>query len=144
MSMMHKMESTQDEDLEDFLMIVEKNISLYFVEIENSVPHFQQTLFDLQNECFKAWKNVVSINMSLQKGFVSKTGNAICIPRETQIIIDVVNGEFAKIRSKQNKTIIVSIESMKKNVMAYNNSLNIFGDLNQSMMNYWISMFAPK
>lgn len=55
-----------------------------------------------------------------------------------------MNGEFANIRSKQNKIIILSIEIMKKNVVAYNNSLNIFGDLNRSMMNYWTSMFASK
>ena len=89
-------------------------------------------------------KNIVSINMSLQKEFANKTGNVVSIPRETQTIIDVVTGEFAKIRSKQNKIIILSIETMKKNVLACNSSLNIFGDLNRSMMNYWISVFTPK
>ena len=56
MSMMHKTEGTQNENFEDFFIIAEKNVSRYFVEIENSVPHFQQVLFDLQNECFKAWE----------------------------------------------------------------------------------------
>lgn len=78
--MMHKIENTQDENRR-FFMIVEKNIRRYFVEIENSVPYFQQVLFDLQNECFKTWKNIIRINMSLQKEFVGKT-EMISIPRE--------------------------------------------------------------
>ena len=80
MFMMHKIEDTQDENRR-FFMIVEKNIRRYFVEIENSVPYFQQVLFDLQNECFKTWKNIIRINMSLQKEFVGKT-EMISIPRE--------------------------------------------------------------
>ena len=40
MSIICKIENTQDENLEDFFMIVKKNMSRYFVEIENSVPYF--------------------------------------------------------------------------------------------------------
>ena len=54
--------------------------------------------------------------MSLQKEFAGKTENVVSIPRETQTVIDVVNGEFEKICSKQNKTIIMSLDTAKKNV----------------------------
>ena len=140
MSMVHKIKNTQD----DIFIIIEKNINHYFTEIENSVPHFQQTLFELQNEYFKAWKNIVCINISLQKEFTNKTGNAVSVTRETQTIVDIVNGEFAKIHSKQNKAIIMSIETAKQNVIVWNNNVNTFAELNRSIMCYWISLFAPK
>ena len=40
-SMVYKIENMQDENLEDILLIAEKNINRYFAEIENSVSHFQ-------------------------------------------------------------------------------------------------------
>ena len=33
--------------------ILDKSNNKYFTELEHSVPHIQQTLFDLQNECYK-------------------------------------------------------------------------------------------
>ena len=37
--------------------VIEKINQKYFSEIEHSVPHIQQIVFDLQNECYKTWKN---------------------------------------------------------------------------------------
>jgi len=56
---------------ENFAVIEQIN-KKYFTEIEGSVLHYQQTLFDLQNECYKFWKNAVKANVSLQKEFAEK------------------------------------------------------------------------
>ena len=40
---------TENKNLEDFHLLDQLN-KKYFTELENSVPHIQQTLFDLQND----------------------------------------------------------------------------------------------
>ena len=52
---------SQEETQEDNFTMIEKNNREYFAEIENSVPHFQQELFELQNEFYKAWNSNANI-----------------------------------------------------------------------------------
>ncbi len=68
---MRKSEQTTEKQRDNF-SVIEQSIKKYFVDIKHSVPRFQQELFDLQNEYYKAWKNAVSANLSLQKEFVNK------------------------------------------------------------------------
>jgi len=71
--------------------IIERVNKKYFTEIESSVLHFQQTLFDLQNECYKSWKNAVKANVSLQKEFAEKSGYNFELPKTTQTILEILN-----------------------------------------------------
>jgi hypothetical protein len=57
-------EYVREEHNADYAVIDNVN-KRYFSEIEYSVPHFQQTLFDLQNECYKSWKNMINSNTEL-------------------------------------------------------------------------------
>lgn len=135
-------EITQKEKNDDF-EVFEKVNQRYFAEIEHSVPHFQQTLFDLQNECYKNWKNAISANVALQKEFLGKSGFNFPIPKITQKIIDNVGEEIVKYRLASIKIAISSIESVTKNVKTWNDNANVFVDLNRKIMHNWLSSFIP-
>lgn len=136
-------ENTQKEKNDDF-EVFEKVNQRYFAEIEHSVPHFQQTLFDLQNECYKNWKNAINANVALQKELLGKSGFNFPIPKITQKIIDNVGEEIVKYRLASIKIAISSIESVTKNVKAWNDNANVFVDLNRKIMHNWLSPFIPK
>ena len=51
--------------------VLDETNKKYFTELEHWVPHIQQTLFDLQNEFYKSWRNTVTANTSLYKEFIS-------------------------------------------------------------------------
>ena len=68
--------------------VIDQISKKYFSEVEHSVPHMQQVLFDLQNEYYKTWKNVVNANIELQKEFLSTSGFNYLIPDTAKTILD--------------------------------------------------------
>ena len=94
--------------------VIERLSKKYFLEIEHTIPHLQQTLFDFQNEFYKTWKNTINANISLQKEFTTKSGLHSKLPDPIQKMLESVNNENYKFRSLYNKNIIKSIETGKR------------------------------
>ncbi|QLH06804.1 hypothetical protein [Nitrosopumilus ureiphilus] len=128
----------------DDFAIFDKVNQRYFSEIEHSVPHFQQTLFDLQNECYKSWKNIINANVELQKELLGKSGFNFALPKVIQKIIDNTGEEIIKYRMACIKIAIATIESDTKNVKTWNDNANTFVDLNRKIMHNWLSPFISK
>jgi len=124
--------------------IIEKLSKKYFLEIEHTIPHLQQTLFDFQNEFYKTWKNSINANISFQKEFISKSGFNSKLPDTMQKMIESMNNENFKFRSIYNKNIIKSIETGKENIKIWNDNANTFADLNQKIIQFWMSAFRQK
>lgn len=132
-------EKSQDNNFELFEKINKK----YFLEIEQNVPHIQQTLFDLQNEYYKLWKNYVNSQLSLQKEFVSKSGFDYKFPDPAKDILENVSDETIKFRSALHKLTIANIEHGKNYAKTLNDNADAFVDLNKKIMQNWISTFMP-
>ena len=128
----------------DDFAIIDKVNQRYFSEIEHLVPHFQQTLFDLQNECYKTWKNIFNVNVELQKELLGKSGFNFILPKITQKIIYDSGEEIMKYRMVCTRIAIATIESGTKNVKTWNDNANTFLDLNRKIIHHWISPFIQK
>ncbi|WP_428326988.1 hypothetical protein [Nitrosopumilus sp.] len=123
--------------------LFEKISKKYFLEIEQNVPHIQQTLFDLQNEYYKLWKNYVTSQLSLQKEFFNKSGFNYSFPDDTKNIIENMSDETIKFRSIFHKMTIANIEQGKDYAKTLNDNSDTFVNLNKKIMQNWISMFNP-
>jgi hypothetical protein len=122
--------------------ILDKLNNKYFTELETSVPHIQQTLFDLQNEFYKTWRNAITANTTLYKEFLNNSGSAF--PKSAQDLVENVSEEALKFRSIYNKLAISNIESIKNTSKTWNDNAETFVDLNRKIMHYWLSMFSSK
>ena len=122
--------------------ILDKLNNKYFIELENSVPHIQQTFFDLQNECYKTWRNAITANTSLYKEFLTDSG--LNFPKSAQDIVESVSEEALKFRNVYNKLAISNIESIKNTAKTWNENAEGFTDLNRKIMRYWLSAFSSK
>ena len=129
--------NSQNNDFELFEKINQK----YFLEIEQNVPHIQQTLFDLQNEYYKLWKNYVNSQLSLQKEFFSKSGFDYSFPDTAKDIIKNMSEETIKFRAILHKMTVANIEQSKNYAKTLNDNSGTFIDLNKKIMDNWISMF---
>ena len=134
----------ENKDMQDHFNVVEQICKKYFTEIENSVPHIQQVLFDLQNESYKTWKNVVNGNISLQKEFIENSKFNFTVPDYLITLVENMNEETVEYRSLYNKTLISTIESGKKNIKTWNDNADVFMDLNRKIMHFWLSAFNQK
>ncbi|MGY5140977.1 MAG: hypothetical protein ACW9W9_06195 [Candidatus Nitrosopumilus sp. Bin_571-38] len=122
--------------------ILDKLNNKYFTELETSVPHIQQTLFDLQNEFYKTWRNAITANTTLYKEFLNNSGSAF--PKSAQDLVENVSEEALKFRSIYNKLAISNIESIKNTSKTWNDNAETFVDLNRKIMHYWLSVFSSK
>ena len=130
-------ENSQNADFELFEKITNK----YFLELEQNVPHIQQTLFDLQNEYYKLWKNYLTSQLSLHKEFFTKSGFDYSLPTPAKEIIENMSEETIKFRSILHKMTIANIEQGKNYAKTLNDNSNTFVDLNRKIVDNWISMF---
>jgi len=133
-----------NKDIQNNPYIIEQIYKKYFTEIETSVPHIQQVLFDLQNESYKTWKNAVNANISLQKEFLDNSKFNFVVPESFNKIIENMSEETVRYRSLCNKIIIATIESGKKNVKTWNDNADIIVDLNRKIMHFWLPAFTQK
>ena len=129
--------NSQNDNFELFEKINQK----YFLEIEQNVPHIQQTLFDLQNEYYKLWKNYVNSQLSLQKEFFNKSGLDYSFPDTAKDIIENMSDETIKFRSLLHKMTVTNIEQNKNYAKTLNDNSNTFVDLNKKIIENWVSMF---
>ncbi|QDI88061.1 hypothetical protein Nisw_00205 [Candidatus Nitrosopumilus sp. SW] len=130
-------EKYQNDNFELFEKINKK----YFLELEQNVPHIQQTLFDLQNEYYKLWKNYVTSQLSLQKEFIHKSGFDYSFPGNVKDIIENMSDETIKFRSIFHKMTITNIEQGKNYAKTLNDNYNTFVDLNRKILQNSISLF---
>ncbi len=135
---------SESESQNDHFKVIEKINQKYFSEIEHSVLHFQQSLFDLQNEFYKSWKNAITSNIELQKEFASHSSYNYLFPKPAQDILEKTSEEILKYRLACNKIAIAAIESTKNNAKTWNDNAKTFVDLNRKIVHYWATAFTPK
>lgn len=131
-------QNSSNNDLEIMNKIAQK----YFSEIEQYVPHFQQSLFDFQNEYYKTWKNIVTTNVSSCVNLCSQFG--FTFSESNKKLIENIHDEIIRYRSLYHKIMIKSIESGKNNAKVWNDSADILSDLNQKILQNYISVFLPQ
>ena len=136
--------SKNEENSKDKSTMIGQISKKYFLEVEHTVPHIQQILFDLQNECYKTWKNTVNANISIQKEFLNTSGFDYVIPEAAKSLIANINDETVRYRAYCNKITITNIESTKKNFKTLNDNAELFVDFNRKMIQYWTSFHSKR
>ena len=116
----------------------------YFSEIEQYVPHLQQTLFDFQNEYYKIWKNTINSNISLYDKFSTQLGFNFILPEPSQKLLEDIHDKIIQHRSLYHKILIKSIESGKENTKVWNEHVKLLDEQNAKILQFWSSVFTKK
>jgi hypothetical protein len=136
--------SEASQDSKDDSDVIDQVAKKYFLEMEHSVPHMQQVLFDFQNECYKTWKNAINANISLHKEFLDKSGLDYAVSDAVKSLVGTVGEETLQYREYCKNITIANIESAKQNAKTLNDNTELFADLNRKTMQYWMSAVYPK
>ena len=133
--------NSKDDDSE---MMIDQVAKKYFSEIEHSVPHMQQVLFDFQNECYKTWKSALNANISLYKEFLDKSGLGYEVSDSMNALFVKANDEAIRYREYCRKIALSNVDAAKQNAKTLNDSVDLYADMNRKMMQYWMSAFSQK
>ena len=116
----------------------------YFSEIEQYVPHLQQTLFDFQNEYYKIWKNTINSNISLYDKFNTQLGFNFILPESSKKLLEDIHDKIIQHRSLYHKILIKSIESGKENTKVWTEHVKLLDEQNAKILQFWSSVFTKK
>lgn len=137
------MSKTTAQESKEIYAVAKQNVEKYFDEVEKTVPQYLQSITNLQQEYTSAWKNAIESAISLQQEFVNKSGISTNVPSVVLKMINDTTEEAIKLRAVQNKIILAAIDTTRQNVKTFNDNAKAFAELNNNILQSWISAFTP-
>lgn len=138
---MSKNEQTQGTP-KDVFSVYQQNVDKFFTSVKQSVPQYHQSITNVQQEYLQAYENIVDSSFTMQKEFARKSGIAANIPEATLKVIRDTTDEFVKATSMQNQIALATIDATQQNIKTFNDNAKSFADLNQNILQSWISAFT--
>ena len=140
---MSKTEQTQSNP-KDLFSVNQLNVNKFFKNIRRSVPQYHQSITNVQQEFIQAYENVLTSTVTIQKEYARKTGIVTNIPETAIKVIQYTVEECVKVTSIQNQVILATLDTTQQNIKTFNDNITSFAELNQNILNSWISLFTPK
>ena len=128
----------------DLFLVSQQNVNKLFKNIRHSVPRYHQSITNVQQEFIQAYENVLTSTVTIQKEYARKTGIVTNIPETAIKVIQYTVEECVKVTSIQNQVILATLDATQQNIKTFNDNAKSFAELNQNILNSWISVFTPK
>ncbi|PHY08268.1 MAG: hypothetical protein CK527_07020 [Nitrosarchaeum sp.] len=128
----------------DIFSVYEENLIKLFSGIKHSVPHYHQSITNIQQEYLQAYESVIDSTITLQKEYAKKIGIMTDISKSDEQAICKTTDEFVKVASIQNEMTLATIDAAQQNIRTFNENLRSYADLNRNILKSWISAFNPK
>jgi hypothetical protein len=135
---------TIQKDSENVFSACQENVDTLINGIRRSVPHYHQSITNVQQEYLHAYENLFDTSIALQKEFAKKSGISANIPQATLKIIRDTTEEFVKVSSIQNQITLAIIDATQQNIKGFNDNTEFFAELNKNIFQSWITMFTTK
>ena len=130
-------------EAKEIFVVYKQNVDKFFDDVEKSLPQYLQSITSLQQEYTEAWKNAFNSAISIQQEYATKSGLNTNVPAAYIKLINDGTEEIIKARSVQNKIALASIDVARQNIKSFNDNAKAFTDLNQNMLQSWISAWTP-
>jgi len=130
-------------ETKEIFVVYKQNIDKFFDDVEKSLPQYLQSITNLQQEYTEAWKNAFDSAVSLQQEYATKSGLNTNVPSAYIKMVNDATEEIIKARSVQNKIALATIDVARQNLKSFNDSTKAFSELNQNMLQSWISAWTP-
>ena len=115
----------------------------YFDAVEKSIPSYHQSVTSLQQEYLQACDNAIESTIEFQRKFATKAGINTKVPEATLKAVHETNEQVIKSFDVQNKMALAAVDAARQNVKTFTNNAKAFGDLNNNVMQSWVSVFTP-
>ena len=115
----------------------------YMDAVEKVIPSYHQSVTSLQQEYIQACENAIDSTIEFQRKFANKTGINTNVPEATLKAVRDTNEQVVKSFDVQNKMAIAAVDAARQNVKTFTNNAKAFGDMNNNVMQSWISTFTP-
>ena len=128
---MNKDEVVQ-QDQENVFSACQENIDTLINGIRRSVPHYHQSITNIQQEYLQTCENVFHTSIELQKKYMQKIGITAKIPNMGLKMFRGVTDQLVKTASVQNQIILATMDTTQENIKAFNENVKSFAEINKT------------
>ncbi len=126
----------------DLFVACKENTDSIITSIRKSVPHYHQSITNVQQEYIQAYENMLDSSITLQNEYVKKSGISSDIPEPAMRIIRDMSRMLIDTATFQNKITIASIDAVQQSIRTAGDNAESFFDFNRGMLELWTSMFS--
>lgn len=129
-----------DSSTQDIYAIFQNNLNRYFTEVKGNTADYLQAITDLQQEIIEARKKNADNAIQLQKILSEKLGvnsnNYIGAIELTKSLGEQMNQSW----DLQNQLMLKSLDTLSKNIEAFNKNSAVFETISKNIINSWASI----
>ena len=124
--------------------VFRQSINKYFKNVSINTATYLQSVSDLQQEIIKSRKKNAESAILLQKILAEKINSDVKIPDKSLKIINDFTEQTNKAWNFQNQMLLKSIESLSKNIQAFNDNADAQIEMNKKMVESWASIIKEE
>ena len=132
------------ETANDIYSVFQQSLDKYFKEVKENASTYLQSVSDLQLEIIESRKKNVESAISLQKTMADKLGVDTKVPEESLNIATAFAEQTTKAWNFQNQLMLTSLETLSKNIQAFNDNSKTFAEVNGKLIDSWASIIKKK
>ncbi|MDC8437688.1 MAG: hypothetical protein LV468_01655 [Candidatus Nitrosotenuis sp.] len=111
---------------------------------EKTATQSLQSYTNLSQEVFTAWSNFVHTATSISQSYANKIGVNAAIPETSVAVISETTDAFVKAIETNNKVVQTAFDATVQNIKTINQNASAFAELNQNIINSWMSNWKPR
>ena len=123
----------------DVYSVFEDSLTKYCNEVRADAASYLQAVSDLQVEIIELRKKNADSAISLQKTAFEKLGVNTTIPDATFNLAKFYGEQTTKSWELQNQLILKSIDTLSKNIQAFNKNSKTIEEFNKQLIGFWVS-----
>ena len=104
-----------------------------------SLNNFNKSIYETQKEIMKGWENFFKDSSGIQKQLSEKSGVNNSVPENVSGILENTIEEFIKVNKVRDQVILETVDMTKRNIQTFNEGIKTFSELNNDMLNLWLS-----
>jgi len=125
---------------QDMYSVFQNSINRYFNEIKGNTADYLQAVTDLQQEIIESRERHAKNTIALQKTISEQLGTNPYNSDGAIELAESLGEQAAKSWNLQNQLMIKSLDTLSKNIKAFNKNSESFEEINKNLINSWASI----
>lgn len=136
--------STNETTTKDVFSVYTKSFDKLKSAFEKSATQSLQSYTNLNQELVTSWTNFIHTATTIQQSVANKIGINYSLPEQTLTAVSDATEAVVKAIETNNKVVQTAFDATIQNVKTINQNAASFAELNQNVVNSWISAWKPR
>lgn len=133
-----------NETTKDVFSVYTKSFDKLKSTFEKSATQSLQSYTNLNQEYITTWVSFVHTVTSIQQAIANKIGVNVALPEQTISAISDATEAYVKAIETNNKVVQTAFDATIQNIKTINQNASSFAEMNQNVINSWISAWKPR